>query len=159
RPDGNDVEHIPQATFGRQGLIVAAAADTNRQGVWLGFINGGLIFFAEGRVQASYGALQGLGAGAVRQLLFDRDAAIWAATEGGLSRIKDGHVATLTRQNGLPCDTILSLVQDEARALWLVTSCGVVRISRDEIDRWVDKGGSVRPTSFDDTDGVRTYVN
>src|SRR5262249_31646657 len=58
RPDGSDVEHIPQETFGRQGLIVAAAADTNRTGVWLGFINGGVIFFANGRVQASYGAPQ-----------------------------------------------------------------------------------------------------
>src|SRR5262249_29803272 len=79
--------------------------------------------------------------------------------EGGLSRIKDGHIATLTRQNGLPCDTILSLVQDDARALWLTSRCGVVRISRDEIDRWIEKGGSVRTTTFDDTDGVRTYVD
>src|SRR5262249_55999788 len=92
-PDGGDIVHISQTTFDRPDLIMAAAADATRKGVWLGFIKGGVVFFADGRVQASYGPSQGLGAGTVRQLLFDRDAALWAATEGGGSRVKDGDVA------------------------------------------------------------------
>ncbi len=47
----------------------------------------------------------GLGEGRVAGLQLDRDGTLWAATEGGLSRVKDGHVATLTSKNGLPCDT------------------------------------------------------
>jgi signal transduction histidine kinase/ligand-binding sensor domain-containing protein len=159
RPDGRDVAHVPQTTLNRQEMIMAAAADPNRPGVWLGFTKGGLVFFDDGRVKASYDTSQGLGAGIIWQLLFDRDGALWAATEGGLSRVQDGRVTTLTVRNGLPCDRILTLVQDEARALWMTTACGTVRISREDIDRWVEKGGTVRPTTFDATDGLRTYVN
>src|SRR5262249_41497249 len=39
-------------------------------------------------------------------LRFDRDGTLWAATEGGLSRLKDGHIATLRSSNGLPCSGV-----------------------------------------------------
>src|SRR5262249_31480536 len=49
-PDGSDIVHISQTTFDRPDLIMAAAADATRKGVWLGFIKGGVVFFADGRV-------------------------------------------------------------------------------------------------------------
>src|SRR5262249_34084563 len=154
---GHNVENIPRTAFDRQDLIVAAAADPNHKGVWLGFMTGGVVFFADGRVQASFDTSQGLGAGTVRQLLFDRDGTLWAATGAGLSRLKDGGVATLTQRSGLPCNMILSLVEDDTRALWLTSPCGVTRIARGEINRWIEKGGRIRATNFDETDGLRTY--
>jgi len=155
-PDGRGVTPLPRATLSRQDPITAAAADASRKGVWLGFMNGGVVFIVDGRVQASYDTSKGLGAGTVRQLFADEDATLWAATARGVSRLKDGHVSTLTRENGLPCDMILWLVQDNDRALWVTSPCGVTRITRDEIGRWIERGGSVRLTTFDDADGVRT---
>ena len=70
----------------------------------------------------------GLGADLVRRLLLDRGGALWAATDGGLSRIKDGRVATLTTK-GLPCNVVRMVLEDDASSLWLYTACGLVRIA------------------------------
>ena len=93
-----------------------------------------------------------------RSPVFDSiaDGALWAATEGGgLSRIKDGRIATLTSKNGLPCDTIHWTIEDDDRSLWLYTACGLVRITRSELDAWIaDPNHSVQTTLWDAADGV-----
>ncbi len=107
--------------------------------MWLSFWqDGGVLYFKDGQVRASYAAADGLGKGHVPGLQLDRDGALWAATEeGGLSRIKDGRITTLTSKNGLPCDTIHWTIEDDDRSLWLYTACGLVRIARSELDAWV----------------------
>ena len=90
-------------------------------------------YFKDGHVRASYTAANGMAKGPVTGLRVDRDGAVWAATqEGGVSRIKDGRIATLTTGNGLPCDTIHWTIEDDDRSLWLYTACGLVRIARTE---------------------------
>ena len=75
-----------------------------------------------------------------QHLQLDRDGALWAATQnGGLSRIKGGHVATLTSRNGLPCDGTNWTIDDDDGSLWLYTRCGLVRITRSRSGR-VDRG-------------------
>jgi ligand-binding sensor domain-containing protein len=59
-----------------------------RGGLWIGFFNGGVAYFADGHVGESYLAGDGLGEGTVNRFRFDQDGAVWAATEGGLSRLK-----------------------------------------------------------------------
>ena len=90
-------------------------------------------------------------------LQLDRDGALWAATEeGGLSRIKDGRIATLTTRNGLPCDTIHWTIEDDDRSFWLYTACGLVRIARTELDAWIaDPKRRIETTVWDAADGVR----
>src|SRR5262249_34937694 len=92
----------------------------------------------------------------------DRDGTLWAATEGGLSRLKNGRIATLTSANGLPCDGVHWAIEGEDHSFWLYTPCGLVRIARDEMDAWitaVDKNKETKPTIevtvFDSSDGVR----
>src|SRR5262249_7807975 len=108
----------------------------------------------------------GLGEGRVNDLRIDLDGTIWAATEGGLSRLKNKRFATLTIKNGLPCDTIHWSMEDDYHSLWLYTTCGLVRIARVELDRWtdaVDQDNNTKPTIqvtvFGISDGVdsRTY--
>ena len=99
---------------------------SDKGGVWLSFwTDGGVMYFKDGQVRASYSVRDGLGKGHVPGLALESDGALWASTdEGGLSRIKDGHVATLTSRNGLPCDTIHGTVQDDRRSLWVYAACG-----------------------------------
>ena len=126
-------------------------------GLWLSFwTDGGVLYFKDGQVRASYTTADGLGKGQVPGLRLDRDGALWAATEeGGLSRIKDGHVATLTSKNGLPCDTIHWSIEDDDRSLWLYTACGLVRIARSELDAWIaDPSRRIQTTVWDAADGV-----
>ncbi len=121
--------------------------------------DGGVLYFKDGQVRASYSPAEGLGKGHVPGLRLDGDGALWAATEeGGLNRIKDGRVTTLTTSNGLPCDSIHWTIEDDERSLWLYTACGLVRIAHSEVDAWVaDPRRRVAITAWDADDGVRLH--
>jgi signal transduction histidine kinase len=128
------------------------------QGVWLGFwVDGGVSYFKDNQLRASYTTADGLAKGPVPELRLDLDGALWVATEyGGMSRIKDGRIATLTIANGLPCNTINSTVEDDDRSLWLYTACGLVRITRAELDAWIAQPKHrIETTVWDAADGVR----
>jgi signal transduction histidine kinase len=124
-------------------------------GLWLGFAESGIAYLKEGQVRASYAGAEGLGKGRVGDLQFDRQGALWAATEGGLSRIKNGRVATLTARNGLPCDTVQWVMEDDDGSFWLYMACGLVRIARPELDAWAaDPKRTVRAGVYGSSDGV-----
>jgi ligand-binding sensor domain-containing protein/signal transduction histidine kinase len=149
------VETIAWSRLLGENPASAVAADSS-QGLWLGFSLGGLAYWKDGKVQASYSTGDGLGAGSVGALQIDADGAVWAATEGGLSRWKDGRIATLTQKNGLPCNTTHWAARDDDRAMWLYMACGLVRIPESELDRWTsDPARRVAATLYDSSDGVR----
>jgi signal transduction histidine kinase/ligand-binding sensor domain-containing protein len=151
------VEHIPSATLERGDIAYALLADPVRGGLWLGFFGGGIAYLKDSQISASYTVADGLGEGRVTGLRLDRDGTLWAATQGGLSRVKNGHVATLTSKNGLPCDTVHSEVEDDNHSFWLYTACGLVRIARSDLDSWAaNPNRAVHPTVFDSSDGVRS---
>jgi len=107
-------------------------------------------------VRANYTVADGLGKGHVSGLRIDSEGIVWAGTESGLSRIKDGRIGTLTMKNGLPCDTIHWSVEDSEGAVWLYTGCGLVRITRSELEEWIkDPNHHVQTTIWDAGDGVR----
>jgi signal transduction histidine kinase/ligand-binding sensor domain-containing protein len=162
-----DVEDIPWARLNiDKGPVSALAADPLHGGLWLGFFQGGVAYFADGQLRASYGAAEGLGKSRVSSLQVDRDGTLWVSTYSGLSRLKGGRVATLTSRNGLPCDGVQWVIEDDAQTLWLGMLCGLVRIARPELDAWTaaadkaqDTQQLVHPTVFDSADGVRVLVN
>jgi signal transduction histidine kinase/ligand-binding sensor domain-containing protein len=155
--EGRVVERIPWARLGRKDAATILLSDVARGGLWIGFLRGGVEYFRDGQVRASYSSADGLGGGRVDGLQPDRDDALWAATEGGLSRVKNGRVATLTSKNGLPCDTVHWVVEDDDHSFWLYTACGLVRIPRTELDAWVtDPKRTIRAAVFDSSDGVRS---
>ncbi len=152
------VEQILWAKLGQQGLAYALIADPGQGGLWLGFTQGGVAYFRDGRIRASYSPTDGLGEGQVMDLHLDPDGTLWVATEGGLSRVKNDHVTTLTRKNGLPCDAVQSLAEDDAHSLYLNMACGLVQIARPELDLWVtDTRRTIRATVWDSSDGVAVH--
>jgi len=151
--EGSAVQRIPQ--FG-QKHAVDLLPDRQRGGMWVGFYDGGVAYFQDGQVRAWYNTADGLGSGQVT-LRLGSGGELWAATEGGLSLIKEGKVATLISKNGLPCDAVHWSIEDDDHATWLYMPCGLVRIARSELDAWVsDKKHVIQTTIFDITDGVRT---
>ena len=156
---GKLVQHISWAEMGRNDLATVLAVDPSRGGVWLGFSKGGVAWLAEGQTRPSFLAEPALDQGRVSDLWFDHSGALWAASEGGLSRIQDGHVSTLTTKNGLPCNQIYWLAEDKDRSFWLYSSCGLIRIAGVDLDAWSATSKSADPKSvraslFDETDGV-----
>jgi signal transduction histidine kinase len=153
---GNQSERIPWTTVGRDHFVTALAADPLRGGLWLGFYDGGVAYLKDGQVRASYTAADGLGEGYIGHLRIDRDGGLWAATQGGLIRLKDGRVATLNSRNGLPCDAVNWSVEDDDHSLWLYADCDLLRIPQADIEAWTaDSKHIVTPTVFDNSDGVR----
>jgi signal transduction histidine kinase/ligand-binding sensor domain-containing protein len=155
--NGSTVEKLSWTALQRQDYAIALLPDPLRGGLWLGFARNGVGYLKDGRIQASYTEAEGLGNSVVDQLRLGPDGAVWAATQGGLSRITDGHIATLTSKNGLPCDTVHWSVEDEDHSVWLYMPCGLVRIDRAEFDSWVEHPDrTVKRTVLDGTDGVTT---
>jgi len=162
-PDSK-VQNVPLTVGGKTVNPYRIAIDPLHGGLWLGFLPGGVVHFVDGKVDASYSTADGLGKGIVNDLRVAADGTVWAATDGGLSRIKGGRVATLAGKSGLPCDAVHASLLDDEGATWAYTACGLVRIAHSDLDGWaiaVDAGKpapTVRMMVLDDTDGVAGFL-
>jgi ligand-binding sensor domain-containing protein/two-component sensor histidine kinase len=155
--DTRPIERIPrEALGGRRARTIVA--DPARDGVWIGFFEGGVAYVQDGRIREAYAVTDGIGNGAVSSLQFSHDGSLWAATEGGLSRLAPGRLATLTVSNGLPCQRVHWAIEDASQSLWLHTVCGLVRIARADVASWIaDPRTSISTTVYDEADGVTNY--
>jgi signal transduction histidine kinase len=92
------------------------------------------------------------------------DGTVWVGTDGGLSRIREGRVTTLSTADGLPCESVDSTIEDATGGIWLYTPCGVVHLPPAVLRGWadaVDRGGvapQVQPVVFDSRDGAPRAV-
>jgi len=151
------VERFPWDGLGLQGLALALGADGSHGGVWLGFSEGGVAHFKDGRVNTLYSAADGLGKGRIGSVQLDTSGLLWVGSESGLSRIKNGRVTTLSVKDGLPCDSVHEVVEDDTHAFWLYTACGLVRIARYELDAWAtDSKRPLQTMVLDNSDGLRS---
>ncbi|HEV2272272.1 MAG TPA: two-component regulator propeller domain-containing protein [Steroidobacteraceae bacterium] len=153
---GRLLERIPWSAFGLQQNVSVLLSDPQRGGLWLGFWQGGgVAYFKDGRVRASYTAADGLSRGQVADLRLE-NGALWVATMGGVSRLEHGRIATLTSRNGLPCDNAMWTLEDNQHALWVYTACGLVRIERPQLEAWIaDPEHRIRARILGPQDGVR----
>ena len=155
--EGRLIENLPWPALGHRQQAKMIVYDQDRGGLWLGFWQDGAVdYFKDGQVRLSYTAVNGMTKGPVASLRLDRDGAVWAAMQnGGVSRIKDGRITTLTTSNGLPCDRIHWTTEEDDRSLWLYTACGLLRIPHSQVDAWIsDPARRVEPTLWDATDGA-----
>ena len=156
--EGRVVEHIPWSKLGRQEPATALLHDTAHGGFWLGFRDGGVAYFRDGQLRASYAGAEGLAGGYVRSFFEDRNGTLWAAAEGGLSGIKNGRVLTLTSRNGLPCNTVHWMMEDDTHSVWLYLACGLVRMAPSELEASASNPKRmIHTTVFDSSDGVGNH--
>jgi signal transduction histidine kinase/ligand-binding sensor domain-containing protein len=154
------VQQVPWPDSRMDGWRIAV--DPADQGLWIGYTVGGLVHVVDGAVRAAYSAADGLGKGRVYAVRVAADGTVWAATDGGLSRIRAGRIATLNSSIGLPCDAVIASMEDAEGSLWLYTGCGLVRIARSDLDAWIAAvdGGKAAPsvhvTVLDAGDGVHS---
>jgi signal transduction histidine kinase/ligand-binding sensor domain-containing protein len=153
------VDQMSWAELGHAEYADALVVDPSSGGLWLGFHRGGIALVKDGQTRVSYTSADGLGQGRVNDLRLGRDGALWAATEGGVSRLKNGRIATLSARDGLPCSETHWTMEDDIGDFWVSTPCGLVRISRAEMNAWVGQGKSVAVTVLRSSDGVRSRAN
>ena len=153
------IQQISWSSLGHNDFAPVIAADPSQRGLWLGFHHGGVAYFNDGAIRKFDSAEDGLGKGTITDLRFGPRGTLWVATDTGLSRIKDGHVTTLTSKNGLPCEKVVATMQDNDRSMWIYLACGLVRITQSELDAWVaDPSRVLKSTVFDASDGVRSHA-
>jgi signal transduction histidine kinase/ligand-binding sensor domain-containing protein len=139
---------VPQMPAARE-----VAADPEG-GIWLGLMNGDLARYRHGKTEIF--AFKDREDSRVTQLLVNSDGSVLGATPLGLVGWKEGKQQTLTKRNGLPCDTVYALIEDSRRALWLYTQCGLVEIAGAEMQRWWGQPDTtVHLKTFDAFDGVQ----
>jgi signal transduction histidine kinase/ligand-binding sensor domain-containing protein len=152
--DGRVVDQMPWATLGLERAATALLLDPLQGGVWLGF-DGRVAHVNDGQIRASYGLADRAGDNRVNDLRWDRDGALWVASERGLSRVKVGRVTTLDSHNGLPCDAVHWSIEDDDHEIWLYTVCGLVRIAAAELNAAInDPARRLQAVVFDTADGV-----
>jgi signal transduction histidine kinase/ligand-binding sensor domain-containing protein len=153
--DDSTVEQISWERLGIKDADGLIAVDPLQGGLWIGFPQGGVAYLRHNQIERSYTTADGLGEGRITHLRVDRGGALWASAEGGLSRIKDGHIATLSAKNGLPCNAVHWSEEDADHSVWLYLECGLVRIAPSAMSAWIaDPIRPVRATLMDSTDGV-----
>lgn len=72
--------------------------------------------------------------GPVRAAVVSRDGSLWAGhgDEGGITRIRDGHVRYYGAGSGLPKGTITILYEDPAGTIWAGSNYGLFRLSGEQ---------------------------
>ncbi len=125
-----------------------------RGGVWLGLLNGDLARYQQGRLETFH--FEHTPSSRVNQVLVDSDGSVLGATTFGLIGWSNGKQQTLNAQNGLPCDGVNGLVEDNSGALWLYMQCAMVQIARSDLHRWwAQPNVRLQPRVFDASDGLQ----
>jgi ligand-binding sensor domain-containing protein/signal transduction histidine kinase len=151
---GKIVEQVPWPKLGG-GPGTGLLPDPDG-GIWTGLLSGGMAYFRAGQIRNLPLSDDGASARRVLNVVRDRDGSIWATTNKGVSRINNGRVATLTTANGLPCNTVHWIIEDDLSSYWLYMQCGLLRVARTDMDSWIgDPKRAIRPTRFGVEDGIR----
>jgi signal transduction histidine kinase/ligand-binding sensor domain-containing protein len=103
-------------------------------GIWLGLTTGDLARYRDGQVNIfTFGHHPNT---RVRAIIAASDGSILGATAFGIVGWKNGKQQILTVQNGLPCNTVNTLISDDAANLWLNAECGLIEIPKQEMQLW-----------------------
>ena len=93
----------------------------------------------------------------VHGLADDQQGAIWGASGNGVVHWAGEGTRLLTTRNGLTCNAINSLIFDDAGALWLSATCGIMSIAKTELRRWVTQPNArIAVRTYDVQDGAET---
>ena len=110
---------------------VTIAAD-RQEGIWLALGNGDLARYRGQQLQ-TFPAPSSPFKRQIQQLIVNDDGSVLGATSAGLVGLRNGKVQNLASRNGLPCDNLDGLVMDAKGSLWLHAECGLIEISKSEL--------------------------
>jgi signal transduction histidine kinase/ligand-binding sensor domain-containing protein len=149
RMRGKNIEHFDE----KSGLVdqrVLCLLPDHEGGLWAG-ANSGLFHFAKGRWRREYPELHDpvftLSYGSSGELLLGTSAAVIA--------IANNATKTLSRKQGLFGDPVLQVVEDDEKSWWVVSTAGLTRISRPQLDLlFSGASASLSPELFTERDGL-----
>ncbi|MGO9437775.1 MAG: two-component regulator propeller domain-containing protein [Terracidiphilus sp.] len=124
-------------------------------GIWIATKKGDIALFRNGVLETKFPLNPG-GDPSNRQIMSTADGSILAGSNNGLVEWRQGKVHRMTTKNGLPCNSVISFIEDKGNRWWLHTGCGVVQLTDSEFERWRANPEAVIQTRvFDVLDGAR----
>ena len=111
-------------------LFPTSFGEDNGGNLWVGFMQGGIACFRDGRFTL-FGAADGVPGGDIRQLLHDSQGRIWiVSSNGGLGKIEDTsaerpQITLYTTADGLASNAILYIAEDRANRFYVATNRGL----------------------------------
>jgi signal transduction histidine kinase/ligand-binding sensor domain-containing protein len=127
-------------------------------GIWIATRKGDLVLFRQGSLR-TFPMNPNAKNPAPHKIAAQADGSVLGAFEDGLVGFREGKVQRMTTKNGLPCDFIISFVQDKEQRWWLYTRCGVVEFSDSELQRWwTNPDTIVQNRVYDTFDGAQPNV-
>lgn len=127
-------------------------------GIWIATRKGELVLFRQG-VQHKFSLNPNAKNPAPHKILAQGDGSVLAASDDGLVGFREGKVQRMTTKNGLPCDFIISFIQDKEKRWWLYTRCGIVEFSDSDLQRWWSNAEAIIQTRvFDTFDGAQPNI-
>lgn len=143
-------EEIPLSEPIRRAESLAA----DRQGsIWIGNQRDKLARYRDGQTEIV--SLGDAGEVTIYSIMVDSGDALWASTNKGIYRWKDGALSLLDARNGLPCSAVYAALEDDSGNFWLYARCGLLRIPGADMANWLtfpESKASVR--NFDALDGA-----
>jgi signal transduction histidine kinase/ligand-binding sensor domain-containing protein len=117
---------------------VRAITQTGDGTTWFGMSGGGMASL-QGDMLKQFRKQDGLGSDFVVCLFAEPDGTIWAGTsDNGLTRYKNGTFSNISLRQGLPSSVISHIVDDGAGHFWVGSHGGILRASKDELNRCAD---------------------
>lgn len=148
-----------QEVFTASQLPAGRLAPDPKGGIWIATGKGDLLLFRNGVVQTRVPLNRPGGSPLNRQIVAQTDGSVLVGTENGLVEWRTGKVQQMTTKNGLPCDFVISFVQDKEKRWWLYTRCGVVEFSNSELERWqANPDAVIKNRVYDTFDGAQPNI-
>lgn len=140
--------------FSKVQVPTGRLAPDPQGGIWIGTRDGDLARFRDGVLKKFP-----VGSKAnpwTNEVIAEADGSVLAAFDDGLVGLRQGKVQRMSKKNGLPCEGILSFVEDNRKNWWLNTQCGIVEFSDSELQRWwASPEAVIQARLYDLLDGAR----
>ena len=151
--DPRTLHVTPSPNLPPASRVAADPAD----GIYVAAINGDLVHVDSTGRQTVFPHLEGHSE-RIPQFSVAGDGTVYASTNFGLQTLRNGKVQILDTRGGLPCKVLYDTIFDRDGNLWLYMQCGLVRIAKDDLARWLSDPSVVVPTMLlDAEDGADAF--
>ncbi|UCH95509.1 MAG: SpoIIE family protein phosphatase [Candidatus Aminicenantes bacterium] len=124
-------------------------------------LQGGLLTNeSQGALCTHYSVRNGLTNNFVLCFYENQDGSLWIGTYGGgLNCFKDGKFVSCTTKDGLLCDEVYQVLEDNEEHLWMSSNKGILRVSKKELNDFANgKVNAVHPVLFNEAHGMKSRI-
>ncbi len=135
---------------------IISITQTRDECVWFGTFGQGLYKIIDEKI-SQQGIPAELRSGGVNALFTDADDVLWIGTDNlGLYRYANGSYSSYSERDGLFCDRLFSILEDDSSKLWFSTNKGVFSVRKQQLaDFTAGKIPKITCDVYNHLDGMR----